>query len=261
MQEVNLKSNSLWLMGDTHDLEALKGTARAIPENTTIVHVGDLGVGGLQLSKSDVRRHLRDVNESMRRKNQTLIAIRGNHDDPSFFPHSLSNMSLLGDYSVGIFPNKKRVLFVGGSVSIDRVWRKAIRASWWEGEITAPPEEAEIENCDVVIAHDCPSFVNSSTESLKTNRTGFVKNDSSLIEDCDTQRKKMDKILKLASPSCWIYGHYHNADRKFHKNCGFSCMDICDISEFKWEGKGASMQFAEQGGRWASAQPLDGLSV
>jgi UDP-2,3-diacylglucosamine pyrophosphatase LpxH len=78
---------------------------------------------GFTTPENDMRI-LEDLNEQLKKKNITMYAIRGNHDNPAFFKgdHILSNLKLLPDYTVLDLEGKK-ILLVGGAVSVDRVPR------------------------------------------------------------------------------------------------------------------------------------------
>ena len=89
-----------------------------------------------------------------------VIYIRGNHDDPKFFDgtYNWSNIKLLPDYTVTVIEGK-RILFIGGATSIDRLQRIPER-SWWEGEIfNLDVDKLSLyEAIDIVVTHTAPKF-------------------------------------------------------------------------------------------------------
>lgn len=102
--------------------------------NCLIVVAGDCGFG-FKLFK-DYKDEFNLINKFLRKKNITMLMIRGNHDDPRYFNEEkikLSNFKLIKDYSVismyyegddemlGL--PKFSMLCVGGATSIDRTYR------------------------------------------------------------------------------------------------------------------------------------------
>jgi predicted phosphodiesterase len=111
-----------------------------------IIQVGDFGVGFSSEIKE--RRLLEMTNDALVKRNIIMYAFRGNHDFKPYFdndPFNLSNIKLIPDYTV-LELCGKRILCVGGAVSVDREWRKTKlqkqgdhsnigTKSWWHDEI------------------------------------------------------------------------------------------------------------------------------
>src|SRR6476659_7355935 len=91
-------------IGDLHG--KFRELARLVAEkqiiNTTLIQLGDFGVGFLPPAVEQAQ--LKDLDATLKSANNALYAIRGNHDDPSYFTGSprypLSNIDLLPDYSL-----------------------------------------------------------------------------------------------------------------------------------------------------------------
>ena len=88
----------------------------------TIIQVGDFGIGFTHRD-NDIAT-LESLNDFLIGHSITMLSIRGNHDDPSFFDGSVnySNLKLIKDYtSLEIEGNG--YLFIGGAISVDRTER------------------------------------------------------------------------------------------------------------------------------------------
>lgn len=208
----------IYFLGDTHSIRITISTLfRAEIASATIIHVGDGGI-------TDTRC-LEPLDRFLKETNNTMIHIRGNHDNPAVFPHKQSdNLIFVDDYTTVEFESGERVLLVGGGMSIDRVLRVE-PIDYWSGEPTKPVPE-DLEHHDIVIAHDCPSWINCTTESLPDKFPRFCMADATLIGDCHKQRKVMDEIFEVVRPSQWYYGHYHNDDAERQRDCQFVCLNI-----------------------------------
>ena len=134
-----------------------------------------------------------------------LYAIRGNHDDFSWF----TQRAQLGRYAT-LIPDgtvmtigKKRVAFLGGAVSIDRDFREE-NISWWKDERVNPHivnawlyDEVK---ADVLISHESPLLPN--------NLPGF-KLPPDIIRDCDEDRHHVRMAAEILEPDVIYHGHYH----------------------------------------------------
>src|SRR5438128_1744252 len=124
----------LLFVGDVHgrfsDLRQL--LERHSIREAAIVQVGDLGVGFQQVEED--RAELGKLDSYLGGRDCTLYAIRGNHDNPSYFegdeddgpsalvragPEPMRHVHLLPDYSVLELEGYK-LLLAGGAVSVDR---------------------------------------------------------------------------------------------------------------------------------------------
>ena len=109
-------------------------------EHYVIVQLGDFGIGfnSEQYNKTELKR----LNTKLKKKNNHLVAIRGNHDDKSYFNNEYSksypNIHLVSDYTVieilcdisefddGIKSTciNVNILCIGGGLSVDRTERR-----------------------------------------------------------------------------------------------------------------------------------------
>lgn len=198
--------------------------------NNTFIHVGDFGAGFTKLSNEI--EQIGKWNNLMKRTDNMMYVIRGNHDDPSFFngkeeyDYDKSNIKFLPDYSV-IEVEGKRILGVGGAISIDRVPRitqnhesiryGSSRRVWWKDEVfVLDREKAEsIENVDIVVTHSTPSFV--APFASKNNWPYIVKqflaDDEMLEEQLLKERNEIGELCNILRKKnniqYWFYGHFH----------------------------------------------------
>jgi predicted phosphodiesterase len=212
---------------------------------TYIIQVGDFGIGFHP--KSDLQQ-LQNLNSFFANRNIIFIAIRGNHDDPSYFQgnHIYSNLQLLPDYTVMELYGIKH-LFVGGAVSIDRTWRLqkdqeaasygSSQRSYWRDELFVLDEEKlkDITGIEVVITHTAPEWC------YPDNRGGYGKfveewipYDSDLTKDLDAERVAMTKMFDILKQNgnyvkSHLYGHFH--DNKITMNY-YTNHYLLNIDEF-----------------------------
>jgi len=197
----------LFLLGDVHgDPQMIVNSLRHVPDGSTVLQVGDFGIGFGEMTES----FLNTVNKLAKKLNITILAIRGNHDDPSFFNGQWirSNIRLLEDYT-HIDWNGVHILTVGGAVSIDRTKRELGKTYWLEEHFMHSPKDCE--KCDILITHSCPS------ECLPIELNSFdgikywVERDKYLKEDILRERSDHRKLLEKANPDQHYCGHFHVA--------------------------------------------------
>jgi DNA repair exonuclease SbcCD nuclease subunit len=202
---------------------------------TNYIQVGDFGVGFFDLSNdnSQFKYDLICLRDTLRLTNSKLYVIRGNHDNPAYFrpssPQAEEFRNIFEDIILLVPDYTKLVLdgkvcyFVGGAVSIDRVYRLANRKHYWSDEcvLYRIPSE-DLSDVDCVFTHTAPSIF--YPEPLDITKLGIVKqfnpnstgNFPLLISDLSEERLYMDKLLrKFHNASKWYYGHFHMS-RSFH---------------------------------------------
>lgn len=192
---------------------------------------GDIGMGFHKRGYYDVE--FTKLNKIAKDANCVIIGVRGNHDDPAYFDGAFgrSNVLLVPDYTV-IQAGNRRVLFVGGGISIDRKHRRA-GVDYWEGE---PPvhDEAKLLSAmpaDVVITHTSPPFVEPKT---KNGLMGYARHDQALLQHCAMERGVMGSVYDRMSeagsvPKWWVYGHFHMS---YGETVGDTKFRVVDELEF-----------------------------
>lgn len=225
-----LKSNQVILIGDTHSLPTLQRLLRRIPDGSLVYMVGDVGIGfGVKdyVIASD-NMIISEINNFCQLHDIHLYIGIGNHDAPypEIWDQHYSNVILTKSGDVGIFPNGKKVLFIGGGISLDRKTRTE-GYDYWKDEIT--PHLTDIEKCDVVFSHDCPEELNLGTSSLHRSFTWYVERDPTLIEDALRQRTNMTRIVKESGASRIYYGHFHNTIEQTIDGLYGRCININEM--------------------------------
>lgn len=198
-------------------------------ENCVIIVAGDCGFG---FNKPQYYHDLfHKYNEIFAEVNTTVLFVRGNHDDPTYFDGSVINYShikAIPDYSVVLTKNLS-TLCVGGAISVDRFWRKQKEVEinkyktntqkklYWYDEAVVYDEEKLMEilnngiQINSVITHSAPSV---AKQNEKDSAIGWFKYDNNLKKDLITERKNLDNLhdflLKHEQKLLfWVYGHFH----------------------------------------------------
>lgn len=220
------------ISGDIHgDFKTLvnKLCVRWKCSDTLLIVAGDCGFGFYKPGYYETIYN--QVAGKLRKANNWIVFIRGNHDDPAYFSEErvhYQRWRCIPDYSV-IRVAGHDILCVGGAVSVDRKVRmkenEQMRqlghtqtASWWADE--APlfrPEEIESIpegiNIDTVVTHTAPSFCEpTGKDGLKS----WAVYDPALVWDCANERETMDKILSCLEEhhhiiDRWFFGHFHSS--------------------------------------------------
>ena len=216
--------------------------------DTLLIVAGDCGFGFERIGCYE--EIYQRVVRKLRKYNNWLVFVRGNHDDPSYFNEeklSHNRFRCVPDYSV-IEVCDRNILCVGGGISIDRKLRKEANvrlklkgvACYWPDESPVyDPVEIEIisKYCsiDTVVTHTAPSFCPLHD---KHGISSWITKDSDLSIDLDEERKLMDQIycdlLKYHHPlKRWYYGHFHESATTHVDNVVFKMLDINEMSELR----------------------------
>ena len=193
-----------------------------------IIQVGDFGVGFKTLVKE--KRQLDDINTALIKRNVIVYAIRGNHDQPSYFendPFGLSNIKLVKDYTVLNLVGKN-ILCIGGAISIDRTVRYTKRQlegdyttnigvdSWWkdEGFNYDDSKLVDLRDINIVVTHTTPDYCwpdNSNGFAPIVN--DFASMDKTLKTELLDERRRMTlafQTVKMYNDIEYAYhGHFH----------------------------------------------------
>jgi predicted phosphohydrolase len=228
---INLRSNDLIAVGDTHDINVFRDIiSKAVPDDSDVLHVGDCGIG---FSRKDKMR-LETLDKLCESKNIKAYIIRGNHDNPFYWSNEcdwkFTNIMLVKDYTLMVFPNTKEALCVGGGLSVDRMSR-VDGVSYWSNEVT-PYSPQYCKKCDYIFMHDAPSCFNVGEDSLRQNFRYYCEHDARLINESRLQRGVIDKIVSLCQPSKILGGHYHNSISETVNDIQYRCLDINEVYTF-----------------------------
>lgn len=208
-------------------------------KNAAIIVAGDFGIG-FKYYLAEISK-LKKFNKKLIESNTTIYAVRGNHDDKSYFngKFDTSHIKFVSDYSV-LNINNINILCVGGAVSIDRTSRKGYTEGhgrdWWidESFILDLEKVKTLKNIDVVITHSAPHF---AYPYIKQDFDEWVKKDEFIKKDIELERnnisKLYEKLVENNNIKKWYYAHFHKHNEMLYDNTQFICMDINDFQEIK----------------------------
>ena len=207
-----------FITGDTHRNFNRFGAIGRMP-NTAIIILGDAGIN-FTLDKDDY-----DFKRSIARKyTATFYCVRGNHEAR---PGDIEGMKLVWDDNVqgevwmeDEFPTIRyfkdwgvyhidglRTLVIGGAYSVDKHYRLARGAQWFENEQLSVEERAECARMvlmrpqfDLVLSHTCP-------RSLQPTDFFLGSIDQSLVDS--STEDWMEQLARRISWKVWLWGHYH----------------------------------------------------
>ncbi len=92
----------------------------------------------------------------------------------------------------------RRVMFVGGALSVDR-FRRHKGLDWFPEEILLAEDLRLLpdENMDIIISHTCP---------LEFDMEKYLRYCSN---DIDPSRQVLSEVLQKYRPDLWYFGHFH----------------------------------------------------
>lgn len=219
-----------------------------------IICCGDFGLGfeHPNIEKRSINR----INNTCKENNIELYAIRGNHDDPSYYiedKFNLSNFKAVSDNTVIKCPSHN-ILCLGGAISVDRSYRKqqyenckfaynyasVIRRrhiqepkpTYWDNEKFFYDkniiEELKGINIDVVCSHSAPSIAYPLT---KEGLTFYFSQDATLEKELNEERESLNQVLSDLknnghSVNKWCYGHFHAHKNEIVENTNFILLDM-----------------------------------
>lgn len=218
------------ILGDIHgQFGRLKEQIERLDlKNCYMLQVGDLGIGFQHPAKGEMHG-IKKLNTLFKSRDIHFMSIRGNHDDPEYFNGlskvKLSHFKLLPDYYTKVL-NGERFLFVGGAVSIDRVYRIPGR-SYWSNEIFNY-DPSRVINCDVLVTHSAPTWCGPLD---KTSLSSWIEKDKTLWDECFKERCEHDKLLSQCKAKKHYCGHFHVSTWADNGNCTSRILNIEEIKE------------------------------
>lgn len=255
MTNITIQADAFYAVGDIHGYfgSLISMIKRYEITDSCIIVCGDCGLGFYQWDST--KQQLNRLNNICEKNNVTIVMIRGNHDDPSFFTRGkiTSNIIPVSDYTV----INGTILCVGGATSIDRKYRMSVKNKYcveylkyhpgrsieeamentpnlyWQNEapVYSDADLNEIKdvglNITTVCTHTCPSFCDPVS---KDGIQSWIEQDPALECDISEERKVMDLLYeKLNSDGHqvkdWIYGHYHRHNMMVVDNTRYLMLD------------------------------------
>lgn len=222
---------NLYVIGDTHgDLSKIYEWV-VNTENSTLIHVGDACIPLINLE------HLA---YKLNKKNSKIYIVRGNHEsnEYSFDGQVIGNgsITLVKDYS-NLEIEGRKVLFIGGAISLDRKWRRAFRLkhptkeNWFnEDEALKYRPDLMPEKADILVTHTAhPILVSKSDPNFLRP---FAQEDDKLMSDLEKERDNILNIYDYANNigvTKSFFGHWHFSERGQYKNINYRGLGINEI--------------------------------
>jgi hypothetical protein len=159
--------------------------------------------------------------------------IRGNHDNPAV---CAKHSQYIPDGTV-----EDNIMFVGGALSIDRVYRTE-GWSWWDDE-EIDGEGLELARIiykkakpEIMVTHECPeSIAEMIVATIPCVGNGQTKLDPRFAS---RTREAFDFMLGHHRPKLWVFGHWHVPFDTIVNGTRFICLPelaIVDIDTEKSE--------------------------
>lgn len=210
-------------------------------KDCTFVLLGDVGI----FKYRDYKRYL-SLDNLCNDRNINVLALRGNHDNPSFFSPDnkdpiirkfkskfkkielIDLETILTDYGT--------ILLYPGAISRDRCVRKSFNmlpgkvlnpykgGDWWYDEECKIIPESKV---DYILSHIGP--LSDDTDFVIPEC--FLKYDTYLSRDLENEQNKLKQILLNTQPRKWVFGHYHQDMEYVINNTNCICLGIDTIRE------------------------------
>lgn len=212
--------------------------------NSLIIVAGDIGMG---FHKDNYYLDLfKKAGARLKKNNNTLLLVRGNHDNPDIWTDNLifkkhwqdgeHNIRLIKDYTVISAESPKgpcNILCVGGAISIDRTHRTEGKTYWAkEPFVYDESKVADLTGITHVITHSCPNFCEPLT---KCGIVNWIAMDDKLEVDCNKERDDhtllYNKLKEKNVLQKWAFGHYHFSHTSIIDNTMFRLLDIMELYE------------------------------
>lgn len=229
-----MQSKTLTFLGDIHGGLDRIYFWQNLNEGSNLIQVGDFGIGF-----GDMVTRCQRLNEVLAAKNNHVYVVRGNHDMPIWFSgadvyNRFSHIHFVKDNTI-LELNDKKILCIGGGVSIDRVDRVEGKG-WWKDEILkfdeSLPGILASNDVDVVVTH---VFDTGRISPLKEELVAYYAGkDPYLRHDLTKERgvfQQIDIEVKAAAKDTkvrnWFFGHFHQV---------FRLSDVEDGTGFNYVG-------------------------
>lgn len=223
----------------SHILYSLK---RMNKDQGTIVQVGDFGIG-FNNEETDLK-NLSILDEALGIWNKKIYIVRGNHDNPRFFKgefrdklnKKFENVYFIEDYEVLEIEGKK-IVFIGGGISIDRTHRKEGDTYWKEEAVVFDQYKLDqIMNnnteLDIIVTHSAPNWCFPKGIDAPIVR-GYIKVDEDLKQDLIDERETLGVLFDMLNEKYkfkyHFYGHFHQNQREKIVDCDHILIGIGDF--------------------------------
>lgn len=231
-------THKLYVIGDYHgEIELLTEnfkTLSSVAEPSSVVFLGDYDVY--------TAARLIDFRELLNQHDIDCYLMRGNHDNPNLWQDreiskllETSRFKLLEDVDV-IEWRGKRILTVGGAVSVDRTCARFDKGHCWPKSEGITTEARTIIKrmvkvdgpFDTLLSHTGPltdvPITNPFTES-------YASTDTDLLADIQLERDTITQIQVISCIKEHYFGHFHRNWESHEYGLSMRCLDICQFAE------------------------------
>lgn len=206
------------LIGDVHGKYGpYKQILKKSPYPT--IQVGDMGGGFRKWPHGEPSTN--PPYDSMEKGDHRFI--RGNHDNPAWCS---SHSQWIPDGNV-----ESGVMFIGGGLSIDKVYRVE-GFSWWPDEELSTEELNHLVDCYIetkpraMITHECPEEIAAEMERL-AQRGKLDPHFASRT------RQAFQSMWSAHSPELWVFGHWHRSFDQILNGTRFVCLAELEYKDFE----------------------------
>jgi len=199
------------------------------PEVSMILQCGDFGFWPRLHGKTnkDIYGKIHTYDQySLKNKNTMIFWCDGNHEDFESIKkledfEIMKNVFYMERGTILDLADGRKVLFIGGALSIDRKYR-IIGESWFPEETITQKDIMKLpdENIDIVISHTAP-------------------NEFNIIDYHDTyghdpSRDALSFVLNKYKPKLWYHGHMHLFKQGNYNGCKWTCLSAAGFDQRWW---------------------------
>lgn len=228
--------------GDFHgDFRVVNQLLNGKREISMILQCGDFGwwprINGKRFMTSYGKREIWNQ-YGLKNKKVPIYWCPGNHEDweslteieESGNTEVMPNVFYMPRSAILILKDKRKVLFMGGGLSIDRKYRDARSGSFgwfWEETISQKDiEELPDTDIDIIISHTAPNeFKLKDYHEDFEHRHDYAK---------DPSRDALSYVLQKYNPKLWYFGHMHQFQHGNHKDCRWFGLSAIGFGDRWW---------------------------
>lgn len=187
---------------------------KIISDCNVSIQVGDMGVGFKHPYTDEYMAN--PPHYAMIKGNHRFI--RGNHDSPSV---CRKHSQYIADGHV-----EDNMMFIGGGLSIDRIYRVEGYTWWADEELTIDQfyklmDVYEATKPRIMVTHDCP-------ESVVPLILNYYKKEYPSIT-----RQALDSMLYIHRPEIWVFGHWHQSVDTVIDGTRFICLNELEYKDIE----------------------------
>jgi|LSQX01.2.fsa_nt_gb Icc-related predicted phosphoesterase len=168
---------------------------------------------------------------SLNNKDTKIFWCPGNHEDWESLNgitknnnEVMPNVFYLERGHIIELPDHRKILFIGGALSIDRDNRieRSPYFGWFHEETISQIDIETLpdENIDIIISHTAPNE--------------FIIKNGNLNYPHDPSRDALSYVLKKYQPKLWYFGHMHKFQTGKFNDCEWTCLSAVGFPDRWW---------------------------